>query len=160
MKLGAELIAIYPKMIRYATSLVHDKSRAEDLVMEVITRLLERQEKIPAETNIESYAMRSLKNQFIDDVRRNRAIQSDIDDEGKSIYENTADEASEQLMLSSINQEELIQHLNSLGENCKEVLTLFGLGYSYREISEIAEIVPGTVMSRMARCRASLSALL
>jgi RNA polymerase sigma-70 factor, ECF subfamily len=160
MELGDELIAIYPKLNRFARSLAKDQHRAEDLVMEVITRLLERAEKLPLDINIESYAMRALKNYFIDEFRKDKFTQSDINSEGTSLFEETADETSEQLVGSSVAQTELIQVLDTLGENCREILTLFGLGYSYTEISEVAEIAMGTVMSRMARCRSTLVTLL
>ena len=44
----------------------------------------------------------------------------------------------------------------SLGEDCREILTLIGLEYRYNEIAEISGINIGTVMSRLSRCRKKL----
>jgi DNA-directed RNA polymerase specialized sigma24 family protein len=45
----------------------------------------------------------------------------------------------------------------NLGSKCKEILVLFGIGSSYKEIASLLDVKIGTVMSRMARCRGSLS---
>ena len=48
---------------------------------------------------------------------------------------------------------EISEALNTLGEECQKILEHFGMGYSYKEISEAFEVQMGTVMSRMSRCR-------
>ena len=52
--------------------------------------------------------------------------------------------------------EEMLKALVSLGEDCREILTLIGLEYRYNEIAEISGINIGTVMSRLSRCRKKL----
>jgi DNA-directed RNA polymerase specialized sigma24 family protein len=48
---------------------------------------------------------------------------------------------------------EITEALNTLADNCQKILEHYGMGYSYREISEAFEIPMGTVMGRMSRCR-------
>ena len=156
MNLSDTLIDLYPKMERYARSLVDHKEKAEDLVMEVITRLLERASKLSAEVNIEAYAMRAIKNYYLDEYRKNQRTQSEITESGESIFEQTPDQLSEQGVASAVVGGELETALNAVGSNCKEVLVLFGIGNSYKEIAQIMDITMGTVMSRMSRCRQNL----
>jgi RNA polymerase sigma-70 factor (ECF subfamily) len=156
MDLSEKLIELYPKMERYARSLVDHKDKAEDLVMEVITRLLERASSLSDQVNVEAYAMRAVKNYFLDEYRKSQRTQSEMTEDGESIFEQTPDELSEHQVSSAVVGSELEIALNSVGENCKEILVLFGIGNSYKEIAAIVDISMGTVMSRMSRCRESL----
>ena len=58
--------------------------------------------------------------------------------------------------MSSLERRDLVRALSATGKDCLEILTLFGVGSSYKEISEQLDTAIGTVMSRMARCRAKL----
>jgi RNA polymerase sigma-70 factor (ECF subfamily) len=65
------------------------------------------------------------------------------------------------LVLKSADEQMLKQALEELPAEFREVLVLRDLeGFSYKEIAEIAEIPPGTVMSRLARARERLKQLL
>ena len=57
--------------------------------MEVITNMLERQNKFDDSTNIQAYAMRSVKNKFIDSKRYNtrNLTATDVGDDGDFIGE-------------------------------------------------------------------------
>ena len=70
-------------------------------------------------------------------------------------------------MLHSADQQILRQVLDELPVEFREVVVLRDLeglsyleGFSYKEITEIASIPPGTVMSRLARARERLKQLL
>jgi RNA polymerase sigma-70 factor, ECF subfamily len=160
MDIGEQLVALYPKMERYAYSLTQNRDNAEDLVMEVITRLLKKRDAIPADVNFESYVIRSIRNHLIDESRKNKRMVSDLDATGKSLFDEISDEGSEDVITSEVAKARLMRAIASLGPNCQNILTLFGIGYSYKEIAEISQIPVGTVMSRMARCRTSLSVTL
>ena len=56
------LIAIWPKLMKYSRSLTKGNYAAEDLVMEVITKILESAERIDPNTNLEAYAMGGVEN--------------------------------------------------------------------------------------------------
>jgi RNA polymerase sigma-70 factor, ECF subfamily len=143
----------YPKFYRYAYSLTKDKSSAEDLVMDVFQKLIEREKSIPKDVNIEAYTMRSIKNQFYDMLKKEKTMNQFV---VATNEEQLADKSSSPQVSEKNNLDTLIQNLETLGENCKNVLSLFGLGHSYKEIAEIEDISAGTVMSRMARCREKL----
>lgn len=158
MNLGNELVKAYPKLLRYALSLTRKKDLAEDLVMDVITRLLERQDRFDDDVNVESYAMRSVKNRFIDD-RRYRArmvTESSMGGDEPNFFDNLVDERSELATMSGLERRDLARALCATGDDCLEILTLFGVGSSYKEIANKLGTAIGTVMSRMARCRTKL----
>jgi len=145
---------MYPKFRGYAYSLIKDHSSADDLVMEVFKKLIERHESIPADVNIEAYVIRSIRNQFLDDIKRDKFVEP-IE---TATEEHLVDNDSSSQVFADTNLDTLVQKLETLGESCKNVLSLFGLGYSYKQIAEIEELAIGTVMSRMARCRDNLLA--
>jgi|TARA_B110000090_G_C13303115_1_gene416567 RNA polymerase sigma-70 factor (ECF subfamily) len=147
------LIAIWPKLMKYSRSLTKGNYAAEDLVMEVITKILESAERIDPNTNLEAYAIRAIKNTFLNEVKWDNKTVSEINDSGESIYDETRDENSGKFTESG----DLEKILMNLGSKCKEILVLFGIGSSYKEIASLLDVKIGTVMSRMARCRGSLS---
>ena len=152
MNIGLVFKDLYPKFKGYAYSLIKSDSLADDLVMEVFKKLIERKESIPDDINVEAYIIRSIRNQFFDFIRKDKFVEP-LDPETESAL---ADQGSSSQVFADSNLDNLVQKLEKLGESCKSVLSLFGLGYSYKEIAEVEELPIGTVMSRMARCRANL----
>ena len=159
MDLGNELVKLYPKMLRYALSLTRNKELAEDLVMDVIARLLGRSDQFEEGTNIAGYAIRAIKNRFIDDYRYKARMvnESSMSADGDNFFDGIADESAHLKTTSGLERRDLARALCATGDECLEILTLFGVGSSYKEISERLEIAIGTVMSKMARCRAKLT---
>ena len=158
MDLGKKLVELYPKMLRYALSLTRNKDLAEDLVMDVIARLLGRADPFEDGINIEGYAIRAVKNRFIDDRRyRVRIVtESSLGTDDENFFDGIADERAEMETTSGLERRDLARALNATGKDCLEILTLFGVGRSYKEISERLSKPIGTVESRMARCRSKL----
>jgi len=142
---------IYPKLLGYAMSLTKRSAAAEDLVMTVITKLLSL-DNAPIEINIEAYAMRSVKNLFLNTIQKESREVGEQDADGESIYESTEHPTSGRF----VDEGDLSRVLMGLEVKCREILTLHALGNSYKEISEVLAIKAGTVMSRMARCREHL----
>jgi len=66
-----QFTALYPKLLRYATSLARNKHFAHDLVMQVYLSVLDtfkEHNELPA--RLEFYLIRSIRNKFIDENRR------------------------------------------------------------------------------------------
>ena len=158
MELGDTLVKLYPKLLRYALSLTRNKETAEDLVMDVVTRLLERADQFEDDMNIESYAIRSVKNRFIDNRRYQirMVTESSMSSDEANFFDGIADERAELATTSTLERRDLARALSATGTDCLEILTLFGVGSSYKEIAEHLDKAIGTVMSRMARCRTKL----
>jgi RNA polymerase sigma-70 factor, ECF subfamily len=163
MDMGEKLVQLYPTLQRYAVSLTRSKETAEDLVMAVIVKLLEKKNTLDPDINLQAYAFRSIKNAFIDSRRHavRQITASNMttaeDDDGSDFLSSIVDEASAAMTFSSLEFRDLSRALCSLGDECLEILTLFGVGNTYSEISDLLEMKMGTVMSRMSRCRARLS---
>jgi|APSaa5957512535_1039671.scaffolds.fasta_scaffold294394_2 RNA polymerase sigma factor (sigma-70 family) len=155
MGLGQIFKEQYPKFKAYAFSLVRDHSSAEDIVMEVFKKLIERQNDLSTVMNIEAYIMRSVKNQFLDSIKKEKFVKPiEAADQGEVV-----DVGSSSQVSADSNLESLLKTLDKLGRNCQTVLTLMGLGYTYQQIGDIEGIAMGTVKSRMARCRDGLLAI-
>jgi RNA polymerase sigma-70 factor, ECF subfamily len=146
---------MYPKLLRYALSLTKRKAAAEDIVMEVITKLLGA-DNLPVDVNIEAYAMRSVKNLFLNTNKKESREVGERNEDGDSVYETTEDPTSGRF----IDDGDLNRMLMGMEIKCREILTLHALGNSYKEISEVLAIKAGTVMSRMARCREHLDPIM
>ena len=140
MDLREELIVIFPKLQRFALARTRDPDITEDLVLEACKRLLERGEALDPSTNLVAYGITIIKN-LINDQGRTSTRYSD--EEVPEIVDHADPGASF----------EISEALNTLGEECQKILEHFGMGYSYKEISEAFEVQMGTVMSRMSRCR-------
>ena len=145
MDLREELIAIYPSLHKFAASRLRDSHAGEDLVLEACKRMLEREESLDPSTNLVAYGSTIIKNLINDEGRvlaRERQ-ERERQEEAPGIVDH-AQPGSEF---------ELLQVLDTLGEECQRILEYFGMGYSYKEISGVMVIPIGTVMSRMSRCR-------
>lgn len=145
-------------LARYAFSLCRNKEEADDLVMDIITKLLEKQYQISEDVPLEAYAIRAIKNRFLDKIKvKNRF--SDV--QGKSdendFFGQLADDLAEARVVSPII---LRQTLGSLDEKCRELLLRFANGSSYRQLADEMGAKIGTITSRMARCREELSTTL
>ena len=140
MDLREELIVIYPKLLRFAVARTRNSDLGEDFVLEACKRLLEREDSLDPSTNLVAYGITIIKNLIID---RGRAGSRESDEEVPEV----ADHADPGGRL------EITEALNTLGEECQKILEHFGMGYTYKEISEAFEVQMGTVMSRMSRCR-------
>ena len=135
MDLGKTLVNLYPKLERYAVSLTRAKDTAEDLVMDVIKSLLERQAQFDDNINVEAYALRAVQNKFLDSKRykTRNLTETELGGEGDFMGE-ILDETAGNKAFDRIQFEEMIKALGSIGRDCIQLLTQVGLGYRYNEI--------------------------
>ena len=143
---------LWPKLRRFALSKTHDTELAEDLVMDVITKILEKRSQLPDDLNIEAYAITSIRNNYINYSKKSSTMEFNSEENGQTEIEDKESIGSDKFIYSG----DFEKYYMTMGESCKEILTLFALGNSYKEICQIIDAKIGTVMSRMARCREKL----
>lgn len=150
------LVAQLPALRRYAVALVGNAALADDLVQDSIERALRQSGQLRELPLLPRWLRRIMRNLYIDEIRRQRGrgLQQDImeliDHPGLSVP--AAD---------GVVAREFIRAMTALNLEHREILLLVGLeDLSYREIAEELEIPIGTVMSRLARARERLRALM
>ena len=155
-RLGRAMVGHLPALRRYALGLSGSMPAADDLVQDCIERALRRMETLQSEEKMAGWLRSILFNLFIDTRRqakyRGEGLPMEVMENvpGVSAQPDKRHEASEVLHAASRLH---LQH--------RQVLILVGVeGLSYREAAEELGLPLGTVMSRLARARDQLRALL
>jgi RNA polymerase sigma-70 factor (ECF subfamily) len=150
------LVAQLPTLRRYAMALAGSTSLADDLVQDTIEKALRQSAQLRDLNHLPGWLRRILRNLYIDELRRRRGRgpQQDIMDviDHPDLSVPAAD---------GVGARDFLRAMNNLSVEHREILLLVGLeDLSYREIAEELEIPIGTVMSRLARARERLRALM
>ena len=146
----------YRDVFRFAMSLINREADAVDLTQEVFLRYAKKGDQLEDVSKVKSWLFRTLKNEFIDQVRRSKRYEH-VELESAPVQSLLADDST--AGFSGIDAESALAALQSLEENYRIPLSLFYLeGYSYKEIADLLEIPVGTVMSRLSRGKERLRA--
>lgn len=154
-------------LYRTALRMTRNPSDAEDLVQEAYLRAFRSLHQFTEGTNLRAWLFRILTNTYINEYRRRqrRPASSSLDDlEEFYLYDHLVDsrvqppdERPEDVVLERLTVDNVIQAIESLPEEFRQVVLLADVeGFSYREIAEIVGIPVGTVMSRLFRARRRL----
>lgn len=143
-----------PALRRYAYALTRDRDAADDLVQDCLERALSRLYLKRHDGDLRAWLFTLLRNIHID-AYRSRARRGphvpmdEMDEVGLPAAQGSALEAREAL-----------KALDQLPEEQKSLLLLVGVeDLSYQEAAKVMGVPLGTVMSRLARARARLRAL-
>lgn len=148
------LVAIVPKLRRFAYSLTGNRQDADDLVQAACEKALRNAEQFQEGTRLDSWMYRIVQTIWIDErrkvQRRGPAIDPanvELSDEGRA-----ANLPEDRMMLARTRAA-----MADLPEAQRAVLSLVAVeGLSYREAAEVLEVPVGTVMSRLSRAREAL----
>jgi RNA polymerase sigma-70 factor (ECF subfamily) len=146
-----------PRLRRYAIALAGDISTADDLVQDCIERAWKNRSAMKDESAIFAWLRAILHNVNIDRVRLRRR-RPDEAENLDAVSDTLSDGAAgDELALSM----DFVRAMNRLTAEHRQVLLLIGLeSLSYREVADELGVPIGTVMSRLARARERLRALL
>ena len=148
------IVAEIPRLRRYARALTGGQDAADDLVQETLERALEKWRFWQRERELRPWLFSILHNLHIDAIRRDGKWVRHEDDDFLEIPQRGAQD-------DGLNLRDLDRALSQLPLDQREVLLLVGLEeMSYADIAQALGIPQGTVMSRLARARVRLKAIL
>ena len=153
----AAIIAEIPRLRRYARALLRDIDAADDLVQDCLERALARLENWQSGESPRRWLFTIMHHIFVDQLRkvkrRAEVVVLTLDDS-----EAMASPAQQAENLAS---REIVDALQAIGADRRAALLMVGIeGFSYAEAASILGIPAGTLMSRIARGREELRALL
>lgn len=153
-----ELVALVPKLRRFAYGLTGNMQDADDLVQGACEKALKNARQFVMGTRMDSWLYRIVQTLWLDSRRRQKVRGTAIDPEFVDLSDGGYSAAlpEDRMMLEKVRAA-----MDLLPEGQREVLALVALeGLSYREAGETLDLPVGTIMSRLSRARATLLPLL
>lgn len=154
----SRIIALLPRLRRFAFALTGDMDKADDLVQDTCERALAHLDQWKPGTKLDSWMYRIAQNLWLDQhrarkVRREQATIEEVENvagsDGRSVAES-------RLTLQAVNE-----GISRLPPDQQVLIAMVCVeGISYKEAASILDIPIGTVMSRLARARQALFALI
>jgi len=153
-----DLVALLPRLRRFALSLAGSAVEADDLVQAACERALRARDQWVPGTRLDSWVFRIMQNLWIDGIRKRRtegvaqAIDGTFDIQG---------EDGRLVTEAAVTLDEVRFAMNGLPDEQRAVLLLVcAEERSYQETADRLGVPIGTVMSRLARARRSLASTL
>jgi RNA polymerase sigma-70 factor, ECF subfamily len=153
--------AYIDELYRYAMSITRNPTDAEDLVQETYVRAIRAMGSLRAGSNHRSWLYTILRNIRINQLRRQRtAPESGVAENAENVFVETSRDPYA-LYVCKVDRERVREAIRQLSMGQREIIVLREYeGLSYQELAGILNCPVGTVMSRLARARSRLRALL
>ncbi|MEM1161122.1 MAG: RNA polymerase sigma factor [Pseudomonadota bacterium] len=150
-----EMIALLPRLRRFALALCKTQDVADDLVQETCERAITRAEQFEEGTRLDRWMFSIMSSRWKNHLRSQKVRAADSDDEVlTTIIDERESGRAERLQALS----EVERALLRLPLDQRETLMLTSIeGLSYREAAETLDVAIGTVMSRVSRARLTLA---
>jgi RNA polymerase sigma-70 factor (ECF subfamily) len=154
-EMRAQLVALLPRLRRFARNLVRNPHDADDMVQTALERALSRSSQWHTDARLDSWMFKIIRNAWIDTVRaRGRQARVFAPEEagaavGDPVMEREADLLSVQAAMARLPEEQRAAVSLVLVE-----------GLPYKEAAEVLDVPIGTLTSRLARGREALKAML
>ena len=153
--LRAALLAALPSLRAFAISLVHDRTRADDLVQDTIVRAWGAINRFERGTNLDAWLFTILRNLFHSQYRKLWRDVADPDGSYAAKLKTIPDQQSH------LDFEDLRAALTRIPADQREALLLVAAeGLSYEDAAQITGVAVGTVKSRVNRARTRLASIL
>lgn len=153
-----EIVALIPRLRRFAHGLAGTIDRGDDLVQVACERALSRGYQWQKGTRLDSWMYTIIRNAHIDQVRA-EVSHTDKLQQWNATRSETGErphEGESELLLGSIDEA-----MQQLSDSHREILMMVCVeGLSYKEVAGILDIPVGTVTSRLVRARHQLMAVL
>jgi RNA polymerase sigma-70 factor (ECF subfamily) len=154
-QLRGQMMALLPRLRRFALALSGRSADADDLVQDTVERALRNLDRFTPGTRLDSWMFRIAQNLWIDRLRANkvRAGTVNLDDAPDASVDGVRAAEAHALLSATL------RALGELPQEQREVVALVLIeGMPYREAAEVLDVPIGTVTSRLARARDSLAA--
>ncbi|MBI1250564.1 MAG: sigma-70 family RNA polymerase sigma factor [Alphaproteobacteria bacterium] len=152
------IVALLPRLRRFARSLAGSAADADDLVQIGVERALRNLAQYQPGTRLDAWMFRVLKNAWIDEARSRgrRAKVFAPPEAGETVGDEGAAAVEAKLELRAVETA-----MQSLPEEQRIVIAMVCVeGFSYRETADALQLPIGTVTSRLARGREALVQIL
>src|SRR5271155_3199634 len=147
-----QLIAVLPRLRRFAAGLTRSASEADDLVQAACERALAREHQFQEGTRFDSWMFRIVQTIWIDQIRAREVRKED----GDVAEERLGSGAPVRVIEARLALAEVRLAVERLPPDQRTVLMLVTVeGLSYKEAAAVAGVPVGTIMSRLARARAA-----
>jgi RNA polymerase sigma-70 factor, ECF subfamily len=150
-----QIVALLPRLRRFARNLVRDPHDADDVVQIAVERALMRLDQWRSNARLDSWLFKIVRNAWIDEVRaRGRRAKIFLPEEageqaGEALMEREIDRLSTEAALARLPQDQRLAVVLVLVE-----------GLSYKDAADVLEVPVGTLTSRLARGRETLQGML
>ena len=150
-----ELVALLPRLRRFARNLTRNPHDADDMVQIAIERAITRADQRQPDARLDGWMFKIVRNAWIDEVRSR----------GRRDKIFAPEEAGEHIGSEVIEQEVTLMSVQAamlrLPEEQRMAVSLVLIeGLPYKEAAEVLEVPIGTLTSRLARGREALQVLL
>lgn len=156
-RFGDQLIAVLPRLRRFARGLTGSLVEADDLVQAACERALARRHQFQEGTRFDSWMFRIVQTIWIDQIRTRKVRKEETEvPEGRLGSDEPVRRVEARLAL-----DEVRRAVDRLPPDQRTALLLVTVdGLSYKEAAEVVQVPVGTIMSRLARARLTLQAQL
>ena len=152
-----QMIALLPRLRRFALSLTGSRADADDLVQDTVERALRNLDKWERGTRLDSWMFRIAQNLFIDGTRARKRAGAVVVNADSAMLNAAMDgaRAADAQVEFSRTREALLR----LPEDQRIAMALVLIdGMAYRDAAEVLGVPIGTLTSRLARARTALAA--
>jgi RNA polymerase sigma-70 factor (ECF subfamily) len=148
-----QLVAVLPRLRRFARGLTGSAVEADDLVQAACERALTRQHQFQEGTRFDSWMFRIVQTIWIDQIRAR-----EVRKESEEIAEDrVGSDVPVRRIEARLGLDEVRRAVGRLPPDQRTVLMLVTVdGLSYKEAAQVIGVPVGTVMSRLARARVAL----
>ena len=152
-RFGDQLVAVLPRLRRFARGLTGSSVEADDLVQAACERALARRHQFQEGTRFDSWMFRIVQTIWIDQIRSREVRKSDGDiGEDRLGSDEPVRRVEARLTLAEVRR--AVDRLTPDQRAALLLVTVEGL--SYKEAAEVVDVPIGTIMSRLARARIAL----
>jgi RNA polymerase sigma-70 factor (ECF subfamily) len=153
--IGEKIVALLPRLRRFARTLSRNQHDADDLVQVAVERAWRNIAQYRPDANLASWMFGIMKNAWIDD-RRSRGRRGEV-----ALPEDSGDHPAVTPFDANTQLWSVSEAMVKLPEEQRLAVALVLVeGLSYKEAAELLDIPIGTLTSRLARGRTALAAAL